>query len=102
MLICRFSHGPSPRVELLLANAATRQRCRLSRLHWLSPGGYISGRLTTPIKLPWPPLANDGIDYKHVIVGSYNVSLGTVATRQVNTSVSPDMDLATVRLAVPI
>lgn len=30
------------------------------------------------------PGANIGIDYKHLLFGSYNVLLGTIPTRQVN------------------
>jgi hypothetical protein len=68
---------------------------------WVS-GGYVGARLSTPITLPWIGAANIGLDYKHVYFGSYDVSLGTVPTRQVNARLSPDMDLVTVRLAVPI
>jgi hypothetical protein len=68
---------------------------------WL-PGGYIGGWVTMPVALPGFPGANIGIDYKHVFFGSTNASLGTVATRQVNARLSPDMDLVTVRLAIPI
>ena len=32
----------------------------------------------------------------------YNVALGSIPTRQVNARLSPDMDLVTARLAVPI
>ena len=47
--------------------------------------------------------ANIGVDYKHVFFGSYTTSsLGTVATRQVDARISPDMDLVTLRLGVPL
>ncbi len=66
------------------------------------PGGYIGARLATPFTVPGLPTGTIGIDYKHVFFGNYNVALGTIATRQVNAQLSPDMDLVTVRLAVPI
>ena len=72
-----------------------------SQDRWVT-GGYIGGRLAMPVALPGFPGANIGIDYKHVFFGNYNVSLGTVATRQVNARLSPDMDLVTLRLGVPI
>ena len=67
------------------------------------PGGYVGTRLTTPVVIPGLPVGtNIGIDYKHVFLESYTVSLGTQATRQVGVKVSSDMDLVTVRLAVPL
>jgi hypothetical protein len=67
------------------------------------PGGYVGGRVTMPIAIPALPVGtNIGIDYKHVFFESYNVSLGTIPTRQVNARLSPDMDLVTVRLGIPI
>jgi hypothetical protein len=68
---------------------------------WVT-GGYIGGRLAMPVALPGFPGANIGIDYKHVFFGNYNVALGTIPTRQVNARLSPDMDLVTLRLAMPI
>jgi hypothetical protein len=53
-------------------------------------------------RAPGFPGASIGIDYKHVFFGNYNVALGTIPTRQVNARLSPDMDLVTVRLAMPI
>jgi hypothetical protein len=35
-------------------------------------------------------------------LGGYDVSLGNVAMRQVYARLSPDMDLVTVRLAMPV
>ena len=67
------------------------------------PGGYVGGRLTTPLVIPGLPVgSNIAIDYKHMFMDSYTVALGTVATRQVGVKVSPDMDLVTVRLGVPL
>lgn len=68
---------------------------------WVA-GGYVGGRLAMPVALPGFSGANIGFDYKHVFFGDYNVALGTVPTRQVNARVSPDVDLATVRLAIPL
>jgi hypothetical protein len=72
-----------------------------SQERWAT-GGYIGGRLAMPVALPGLPGANIGLDYKHIFFGSTNVSLGAVATRQVNARLSPDMDLVTVRLGVPL
>lgn len=72
-----------------------------SQDRWLS-GGYVGGRLAIPVALPGLPGANIGLDYKHVFFGSTTASLGAVATRQVNARLSPDMDLVTVRLGVPL
>ena len=67
------------------------------------PGGYVGGRLTTPLVIPGLPVgSNIAIDYKHMFMDSYTVALGTQATRQVGVKVSPDMDLVTVRLGVPL
>jgi hypothetical protein len=68
---------------------------------WVT-GGYVGGRLAMPVALPGFPGANIGIDYKHVFFGNYDVALGTIPTRQVNARLSPDIDLVTVRLAMPI
>jgi hypothetical protein len=55
-----------------------------------------------PISLPGLRGANIALDYKHVFFGNYTAALGTIPTRQVNARLSPDMDLVTVRLAVPL
>lgn len=69
---------------------------------WVT-GGYVGGRVTMPVAIPALPAGtNIGIDYKHVFFGSYNVALGTVATRQVNARMSPDMDLVTLRFGIPL
>lgn len=70
---------------------------------WIS-GAYVGGRFTTPLRMPGLPAGSTiGIDYKHVFFGSYDVSLGSAATqRLVGANLSPDMDLVTARLAVPI
>ena len=72
-----------------------------SQDRWVT-GGYVGGRVAMPVALPGFPGASIGLDYKHVFFGNYNASLGTVATRQVNARLSPDMDLVTARLALPI
>jgi hypothetical protein len=72
-----------------------------SQDRWVS-GGYVGGRLAMPVAWLGLPGANIGLDYKHVFFGNYTASLGTVPTRQVNARLSPDMDLVTVRLGVPL
>jgi hypothetical protein len=69
---------------------------------WLA-GGYIGGRLQVPLLLPAFPGAKLGFDYKHVFLGSENVILGSAAqARIVNLNVSQDIDLFTLRLAIPV
>lgn len=70
---------------------------------WIS-GAYVGGRFMTPLNMPGLPAGTSiGLDYKHVFFGSYGVSLGNAGTqRVVNMNLSPDMDLVTARLAVPL
>jgi hypothetical protein len=68
---------------------------------WVA-GGYIGTRVTTPISIPGLPASTIGIDYKHIFLDSYTVSLGSPATRQVTSRLSPDLDIVTVRFAVSI
>ena len=66
-------------------------------------GEYVGGRAQMPIMIPGLPGSQIAIDYKHVFFGHYDVSLGSSATqRQINARLSPDMDLITARLAVPL
>jgi hypothetical protein len=68
---------------------------------WL-PGGYVGGRLIVPLTLaPWPG-TTIAFDYKHVMLASESVTLGSPATRQVTANVSQGIDLFMVRLAVPL
>jgi hypothetical protein len=68
---------------------------------WI-PGSYIGARVSMPVLLPIVGEGTFGIDYKHLFFREYDVALGNVATRQVNARLSPDLDLVTVRLTVPL
>jgi hypothetical protein len=68
---------------------------------WL-PGGYVGGRIETSLAIARWPGSTISFDYKHVMLASESVALGSPATRQVTMGVSGAIDLFTVRFAVPL
>lgn len=69
---------------------------------WL-PGGYVGGRVQAQLPIGWLHGATLGLDYKHVFAATRTVTLGNAAlARSVTLDASQDIDLLTVRLAVPL
>jgi hypothetical protein len=68
---------------------------------WL-PGGYVGGRIETSLGIAAWPGATMSFDYKHVFLGSENVTFGNIATRTVTLNTSGDIDMFMARLTLPL
>ena len=69
----------------------------------MGSGRFAGIGVLMPFSFLGIPGATFGVDYKHIFFGSNNVTLGSaVAGREIIEHQSPDMNLFTARVTVPV